>query len=287
VSKKKTMRVALASMKHIPGQVDFNLEQHRKWLDRCLEREPDFVGFPEFSLTGWVYDPKQMLTLDSAPVKEVERWARRSRVFLATSFVEKRGGRFYNATVIAGPRGRVGVMRKVNLVSSEAKHYAPGREFPVFDVGGCRMGVTTCADASYIEMMRILSFRGAEVIFAPHANTLGKYGNCRDGWIRWRMENWPFFARACCVCIAGVSCCGLLEKSVAGEEELKYCGGAMAMDWTGKPLAKAGGRAKTETMIWADLDLAGLRKAREGFGAEFRPAIVYNRRDGWVLGRAS
>ena len=56
-------------------------------------------------------------------------------------------------------------------------------------------------------------------------------------------------------------------------------------DWTGRPVARATGKSKRETTITADLDLAGLRKAREGHDSEFRPAIVYNRKDGWVMGR--
>ena len=81
-------------------------------------RDAQFVGFPEFSLTGWVYEPSQMLTLQSRVLKEVGSWARKHRIHIATCFVEKRGGRTCNATAVFGPRGRIGIMRKVNLVSS-------------------------------------------------------------------------------------------------------------------------------------------------------------------------
>jgi len=281
---RKNLRVALVSMKHILGDVDFNLKHHRMWFERCLKHKPDFIGFPEFSLTGWVEKKEQALGLNSAPVKEIESWAKKRRVCVATCLVEKRGGRLYNACVIAGPKGRIGVMRKINLVSSEARHYEAGREFPVFDVAGCKMGVNTCADATRYEMMRVLSFRGAEVIFAPHANSLKPYGNSRAGWVKWRMETWPFFARHSRVAIAGCSCAGLFGKPREGEEETKYCGGAMVMDWEGKPVKRAGGKTKRETLIVADIDLADLREARKNHDPEFRPDIVYNRPTGWVLG---
>ena len=284
---RKAFRVALVSMKHLPGDIDFNVAHHKYWLVKALGRQPQFIGFPEFSLTGWVYEPSQMLTLQSRVLKEVGSWARKHRVHIATCFVEKRGGRTYNATAVFGPRGRIGIMRKVNLVSSEGKVYTPGQRFPIFNVGGCRMGVATCADATRYEMIHLLSLRGAEVIFAPHANSLGSYGNCRDGWTQWRMERWPMFAQDSCVYIAGMSCAGLFARRSKGEEELKYCAGGMVMDWSGKIVTRLKGKNKREGLIVADIDLASLRKARKehSLSGEFRPAIVYNRKGGWALGR--
>ena len=293
---KKSMRLALISMKHeyidphAPedkkrGDLAFNLERHRYWIAKALERDPDFIGFPEFSLTGWVVNPTEALSLRSPAVREFESWARRHRVFLSTCFVEKRGQKLYNTCLIAGPRGRVGVMRKINLIHGEARSYEPGRDFPIFDVAGCRMGVTTCADSSYYEMMRILSLRGAEVIFAPSANTISKLGNNRNAWIKWRRESWTPMAKGACVFVAGVSCAGLCAHRRRGEEENRFCSGALVLDWTGKLTAKLSGPNKREGMLVADLDLAGLRQARTKFlNTSFRPAIVYNRRAGWVGG---
>lgn len=285
---KKKLRVAVASMKHSVGDVEANLCRHKVWLERALSEGADFVGFPEFSLTGWVYERSQALHLDSPAVKEIERWARKHRVFVATCLVEKRGPRLYNTAMIVGPKGRVGVRRKVNLVSSESQHYAPGRDFPVFKVASCRMGVTTCADATRYEMVNLLSLRGAEVIFAPHANTLGAYGNHAKGWLAWRLERWPLFARDSAVCIVGVNNAGLTEKPRRNEEPTKYCGGAAVFDFQGQVVAKASvGASKKECLVVADLDLQALRKAREASHllSEFRPAIVYNRRSGWEHGR--
>lgn len=286
---KNSVRLALVSMKTVPGDLDANLARHRLWLDRAMQRQPDFIGFPEFALTGWIYEPAQMLSLRAAALKQIDAWARDYEVHLATCFVEKRAGRFFNTCLVSGPRGRLGVMRKVNLVGAEAGHYAPGRDFPVFDLGGFTMGVCTCADASRFEMPHLLSLRGAEVIFAPHANSLGKYGNCRSGWRRWRRERWPMFAEDSCVYIAGMSCAGRYARRRRDEEEQKYCGGGMVVDWQGKTVASLEGKGKNEGLLVADLDLAGLRQARREhrLSADFRPAIVYNRPRGWALGRRS
>jgi predicted amidohydrolase len=292
---KDSLRLALVAMKHdylnpdAPshehrGDIEANLARHRRWIERALEHDPEFIGFPEFSVTGWVEKPEYALTLDGPVIREIESWARRHKLFLATGFVERRGGRLYNTCLIAGPRGRVGLMHKVNPVPRELRCYTPGRGFPVFRVAGCRLAVATCADASYFETFRLLSLRGAEVIFAPHANSLGAYGNCRDGWARWRMENWPYFTKTCCVAVAGMSCAGQLERPRKDEHVLKYCSGGMVMDWTGRPLAQLKGAHKREGLLTARIDLAALRAARAKRGRDFHASALYNRRTPWAWG---
>ena len=274
-------------MKHVLGDPSFNIERHFCWIERAMAEKPEFIGFPEFSLTGWVEKPEQCLTMGSGPLRKLEDLGRKFGVYLAAGFVEKRSNRLFNSCLITGPAGRVGVMRKINLIARESRFYEPGREFPVFEVAGCRMGVATCADATRFEMMNLLSLRGAEIIFAPHANSLNSYGNNASGWVKWRSERWPLFARDACVAIAGVSCAGLFQKSIPGEKETKYSGGGMVMDCRGNVTMKAGGKSKREALIVADIDLEELRQARKGHELlkNFRPSIVYNRQKGWVFGR--
>ena len=278
MSKPGKLKIALVSMKHRLGDPAFNLDRHHTWIERCLETDADFIGFPEFSLTGWTYERSEALTLQSAPLRQIADWARRYKVFIATCLTEKAGKRLHNTSVIYGPKGRVGLMRKINLVGQETRNYTPGRAFGVFDVAGCRMGITTCADASWHEMFRVLSLRGAEVIFAPHANTLPHYGGTPSAWLRWRKERWPLFARECGVVIAGVNNAGLCEKLVVDPEETVYCGGGGVFDWEGQVISQARVRIKKECLIVADLDLAALREGRRKVlrSQGFRADIVYN-----------
>ncbi len=79
----KKLRVAAVSMKNMAGDVEFNLDRHRMWIERALEHDVRFIGFPEFSLTGWVNERRQCLTLKSAPVREFEALARKDKVSTA------------------------------------------------------------------------------------------------------------------------------------------------------------------------------------------------------------
>ncbi len=277
-----------------------NLDRHGAWLEALVKSAgtpPDLVLFPEFSLTGWAYDPGAALDLDSPLAARAVDLASEFATAVGFGLVERRGGVRYNSFVVAGPDGVAGVMRKINLTPAELPHFSPGRELPVIEVAagrvaGVRMGIAICADATRFEMIHLLSLRGAEVILAPHANSLASYGGNRDGWIRWRRERWPLFARDCAVTIAGVSCAGRPDPEMptvedAGDERAqRYCGGAMIVDSDGTAGTVLDGAGNEEAAVTGTVDVTALRQARRTHRLlnSFQAAIVYNRPDGWRRG---
>ncbi|MDD9989577.1 MAG: carbon-nitrogen hydrolase family protein [Spirochaetaceae bacterium] len=277
-----------------------NLDRHGAWLEtlsRSADSKPDFVLFPEFSLTGWTYDPDAALDLDSPLVARAVGLASEFATAVGFGLVERRGGVRYNSFVVAGPDGFAGLMRKINLTPAECRHFTPSSELPVIEVSagrlaGLRMGVAICADATRFEMIHLLSLRGAEVILAPHANSLASYGGNRDGWIRWRRERWPLFARDCAVTIAGVSCAGrpapeLPAVEDAGDQRAqRFCGGAVIVDSDGTAGCVLDGAGNEEGAVTGTIDVAALRQARRTHPLlnSFQAAIVYNRPDGWRHG---
>jgi predicted amidohydrolase len=149
------------------------------------------------------------------------------------------------------------------------------------------VGVAICSDGAYFEMVRLLAFRGAEIIFAPHAARLRPFGNNRESFVRWRLRQWPVFARDNCVYIAACNSAGLYEKRTAGDTPTVRCSGALVMDYNGEVLARLTGKTRREALLTTDLDLDALRQAREAHELyrQFNADIVYNRKSGWVFGR--
>jgi predicted amidohydrolase len=275
-------------MKHVPGDFAANLERHAYWLERTAELEPDFVGFPEFSLTGWIYDGG--LRWNASELRKLAELAKRYNVHIGTGFVEKSGSALFNSCAIIAPGGLLGRMRKVNLIGKEAAHYRPGREFPVFDLGKFRIGVATCADSTRYEMFHLLSLRGAEIIFAPHANTLKPYGGHPNGWKRWRLERWPLFVRDTTVAVAGINNAGLFHDQKKSERN-NYCGGGMILDENGEIISTLSGTSPKETIAYGEVDLESLRQARtkNRLMQDFQAEIIYRRKnfDAWNRLRAT
>ena len=273
---KDSFRVAAVSSKDLKGDIPANLASHEMWIERAVKTGVEFVGFPECSLTGYQLDPKLALTLDSAPVRHVEALARKHRVFVAFGVVERRGRKRFNSHVLAGPRGRVGVTRKINLVTEEAGFFASADDLAVFDIGACKVGVAICADGTYYEVVRVLSLRGADMIFLPHAT-------CKSGtpksWLDWRQARWRHYAADCCCYFVGCNTAGRFEKPVPGETNYRFASGALILNHQGRVIARSQARVNREVMLVADIRPGDVRKAKPKALtiAEFRARKFYGK----------
>jgi predicted amidohydrolase len=156
------------------GAVGANREQVCTLADRALASGSDLVVFPELAVSGY--------TTDRALVREVaeplegptvgmlaELTARRGGL-VATGLCERDGDTFYNSVVIVGRDGPVLHYRKLHLFDGEKDVYAPGDlGLPVVDTDWGRLGVCVCYDLRFVEVLRVLSLRGADLVVAPAA----------------------------------------------------------------------------------------------------------------------
>jgi len=154
------------------GELDANLEKILKAVEKAAGENSRLLLLPECSLTGgyWPTDAKTptpeetALELDCPALKEIARTAKKTGIVVCVGFLEKwKGGRRISQAFI-GPKGFLGVYRKVH----EGKHSSDEPElFPVFDLGFARVGISICRDNMLPECARILALKGAEVLLAP------------------------------------------------------------------------------------------------------------------------
>lgn len=60
------MIVSIAQTKPIKGNIEKNLENHLKFIEKATENEADIIVFPELSLTGYEPDLSRQLATDKA-----------------------------------------------------------------------------------------------------------------------------------------------------------------------------------------------------------------------------
>lgn len=257
--KLNSLRVALICSKSLPGQTESNLERHALWLERAARQGAKFIGFPECSLTGYDLSERTAIALESAPVRSLAELAKKHQVYVSAGLVEKREGKFFNTQILVGPGGLLGAMRKVNLTLKERKFFAPGREFPVFDVDRIKVGIAICADATHFETVKLLGLRGAQMVFAPHATYLKR---TPQSWLDWRLARWPLFAQDSCLFLAGCNNAGRFEIPGESEKDLHFASGALIVGPDGKTVQRSEPNTNVETMIVADLSFAGIEEKR-------------------------
>jgi predicted amidohydrolase len=164
-----------------------NLDRHLYFIDRAAAQGAEFVGFPELSVNGYRFSANTVwLSLTGPEVQTLARKAAEKGVTVAFGIAEADpAGKKWNTHVIVGPDGRlVGRYHKIWL-TAEKGFTGSGREHPVFEVKGVRMGIAICADGSDYHNLKALAQAGARVIYGPHANTTG---STLAGWYRFRAK---------------------------------------------------------------------------------------------------
>ncbi len=148
------VRVALAQLNQVVGDIEGNLARIVEAYDRAEAAGCDIVAFPELSITGYppedlVLKPRFVADNEAALAKLA---ARTGHCAAVVGFVDEDRDLFNAAAVCAG--GEVlGTYRKRLLpnyaVFDEARYFTPGNEtdpFELFVIGGVKVGISICED---------------------------------------------------------------------------------------------------------------------------------------------
>ncbi len=181
----RNITAAAVQMKCELGQKDLNLNNLEKWSVKATEDQVELLCFPEMSITGFyctgvdsrlsgdqTYDQVRKVA-ESVPdghaVKFVASLSEKLGIFISAGIFELENHIVYNSYFLCGPDGYIGKYRKTHMPAVEYPFCRFGGDFPVFNVGGCQIGVATCFDNTMPEVARILALKGAEIILMPHA----------------------------------------------------------------------------------------------------------------------
>lgn len=175
----RTLRLGVASGR--PGRwtgPEGNAAHYVEQCRRAGDAGVDLVCLPETILTCGSPDrgpdelTRQAVPLDGAWSQPFQEIARAYRMGICFSVFERAGASgevVYNTAILFGRDGVVrGSYRKVHLAIGEVRQgVAAGRDFPVHEFDGVRVGMLICMDSAAAEAARLLAVRGAEVVLMP------------------------------------------------------------------------------------------------------------------------
>ncbi|HET9411217.1 MAG TPA: NAD+ synthase [Candidatus Dormibacteraeota bacterium] len=148
------MRIALAQINPIVGDLEGNARLIVDRIGEARDRHADLVCFPELALTGY---PPEDLVLKPAFVrdnlKQLEQVVQATTgISVVVGFVDD-DGEIFNAAAFIRDREVKAVYHKVFLpnygVFDEERYFAVGHRCPIFEQNGMRIGVTVCEDCWY------------------------------------------------------------------------------------------------------------------------------------------
>lgn len=253
------VRVACCQIEPRVGEKSSNLEKSAAFIGRAAREGARIIVLPELCSSGYVFESRAEAYAMADAFEDgasTTLWAELARdldVIVVAGFAERAGDTLFNSAAIVGPRGRVGLFRKVHLWGDENLFFRPGDlGFPVFPTEHGTLGVGICYDGWFPEFYRTCAGKGADLVCVP-TNWVPIPGQDPE---REAMANLLTMgaAHVNSLCIAAAD-------RVGTERGQPFLGRSLIVGHAGWPV---GGPASAteEQVIVADLDLAQARRAR-------------------------
>ena len=171
---KSSVRVAAVSFAlpfHDHRADGVNLKGLREITPKIVNDKPDFICFPEAcacAAKGFAAGIKTAPQLDPY-VAEVARIAKEFKVNVIAPFLERSGDRVYNSVPIVDRQGRLVLVYRKNYptIGELEAGISPGREVPVAECDGIRVGAAVCFDANFDSIAAELERQKARLVFWP------------------------------------------------------------------------------------------------------------------------
>ena len=224
------MRVSLVQMSPVLYDKRANLKALNRHIDLACANKANLIVFPELCLTGYMCKEAFHDLAEPIPGRstmEIVEKAQKSGLYVLLGMPEKRDSAVYNSAAMIGPRGLIGVWRKMFLphfVSATGIHYQEksyfnaGEQLGVFDTGLGKIGVEICYEIWYPEISRAHALQGAWLLLNISAAPRGVPTIFRQlGQVR-AMENICWFGYV---------------NQVGSQEDVTFGGGTCMIDCYG------------------------------------------------------
>lgn len=229
-----------------------NFEKVRGLIAQAKPPRNSLVVLPEMFATGFSMNVDTIAEPGEGPTQQfLANTAKAFGVFLIAG-AARRGhdGRARNQALAFSPEGElIGTYAKMHPFTpgGETDHYTAGEQPTVFQWGDCHVSPFVCYDLRFPESFREVAATHQPELFTVIANWPGK-----------RIHHWVRLLQARAIenqtYVAGVN-------RVGSDPFYAYPGRSLIIDPQGEIITDAGDR---EGVIRAELDLAILRKYREG-----------------------
>ncbi len=264
----KDIRIAAAVFRSRLLQTDQNLDRMEGLIHQAKAQGAAMICFPEMNITGYTSRSEIQAVAEPIPgpiSRRLCRMAAGEEIVILAGMAEcDSEDRIYVSHLVVEPSGKISVYRKLHIAPPEKGVYSPGETIPLFDVEGVVFGIQLCYDAHFPELSTLMTQRGADVLFMPHASPRGTPEDKYRSWSR----HLP--ARAFDNSLYVIAC----NQSGVNANGLRFPGIAMVIDPSGNVVDKD--LSDREGLIVADLSAAALDRVRSHKMRFFFP----NRRPG-------
>ena len=167
-------RIGTAQILSRPGAAEANRKAGVDAAASLFEQGADIVLLPEMAVP-WYTTDRQALeplaeSLDGPTVSAWRQQAARRGGLVVGGLCERSGDTIYNSAVAVSADGVIAHYRKLHLFDVEKHCFAPGDVgLSVTETAWGTIGLCICYDLRFVEVVRVLALRGADLICVPTA----------------------------------------------------------------------------------------------------------------------
>jgi predicted amidohydrolase len=254
------MKVAIAQIKPVLGDLAHNLNLHFNYINQALEKKSQVIIFPELSLTGYsLKDLTDEVAISLDDTKLLPLFDLSNKLDIVLGLVEESDEfLFYNSAIYISKGSILHVHRKLYLPTygmfEEGRHFARGDSLGSFNSQFGKGGILICEDAWHSICPLLLTLQGSLFIINTANGTargLGQQGQIGSARVWERMNS--FYA-------TNHSLYFIFCNRVGVEDGVSFWGGSEISDPFGNVAAKAS--YFEEQLITAELDFSVVRRSR-------------------------
>jgi len=248
------MRIALAQMNPVVGDIEGNKRKIIAWIRRAKRHRADLIAFPELVICGY---PAEDLLLKHGFINRcqeaVGEIASEVEGIVAIVGFPRLERILYNSAAVIANGSVAGYADKIDLpnygVFDEKRYFTSGERVTVVEIDGKRVGVSICEDIWEGNVPRIQASLGmAELLLNISCSPyhIGKGKERHDLMAKRARENKAWVAYL---------------NLVGGQDELVFDGHSIVVDPDGNPIAV--GKQFEEDLVIADVEIGSTEKTVE------------------------
>lgn len=162
------MKLALAQVRSIPGDISANIDHHRKFIQKAAKVNADILFFPELSLSG--YEPTLAKQLAMAPddprLSQFQDLSKKHQLTIGLGVPLKMPDGITISMLIFRPESHLQIYSKRFLHADEEPFFVPGKNKTVVLEDYPELALAICYELSVPEHTNLAADLGAKLYLA-------------------------------------------------------------------------------------------------------------------------
>jgi predicted amidohydrolase len=169
------MRIAIAQIEAVKGNIEKNIENHLKWIKQAIQNDADMVVFPELSLTGYEQDLAESLATDQDDTRldEMQNLSDKNKITIGVGLPTRKEKNVFVSMIIFQPHKERITYAKQYLYPPEKSVFTAGKNPLVLNFETEVVSPAICYEASNKAHYEYASQNNATIYIASVLSSTG------------------------------------------------------------------------------------------------------------------